>query len=138
MLIETLMGEGFSGLFDFVYAPIDFGTRSSFGYAFVNLVSPEDADSFVSAFEGFNKWSVQSSRCAEVEWSDKQGLESMVERYRNSPLMHSKVPDEAKPIVLRDGVRIVFPAPTQPLKPLRVRQAKTRKARTLGLSDICR
>jgi len=136
MLVDTLNSEGFAGLFDFVYAPINFGSRTSFGYAFINLLTPEDADQFFTTFESFDKWTVESARRAEVDWSDRQGLESLVDRYRNSPLMHAKVPDEAKPIVLKNGIREAFPAPTQTLKPLRVRHAKVRKAKNLGYEEI--
>jgi len=136
MLIDTLNEQGFVGRFDFVYSPMDFGTRTSFGYAFINLLTPEDADDFFTAFEEFNNWSVASSRAADVDWSDRQGLDSQIERYRNSPIMHAKVPDEAKPILLKDGDRVEFPPPTQPVKPLRVRQSKARKARNLGHDEI--
>jgi hypothetical protein len=39
-------------------------------------------------------------------------LRNQVELYRNSPVMHHSVPDACKPILLRNGVRIPFPAPT--------------------------
>lgn len=136
MLVETLNAQGFAGLVDFVYSPMDFGTRKSFGYAYINLLTPEDADQFFTAFEDFSDWSVQCSRVADVDWSDRQGLEGLIERYRNSPLMHSKVPDEAKPIMLLNGIRAGFPAPTQTLKPLRIRQSKARRARNLGHHEI--
>lgn len=136
MLLETLNAQGFSSRFDFIYAPIDFGTRTSFGYAFINLVTADDADSFMETFQDFTSWSEPTSKVADVDWSDRQGLDTMIDRYRNSPLMHARVPDEAKPIILQDGQRVEFPAPTQPLKPLRVRQSKARKARTLGYDEI--
>lgn len=137
MLLDLLNTHGFSGLFDFVYAPIDFGTQTSFGYAFINLVSPEDADYFLGYFQDFSDWPIPSSKVADVDWSgDRQGLEPLIDRYRNSPMMHKSVPDEAKPILLQDGVRVAFPTPTQTVKPLRVRQSKARKAKNLGLTEI--
>lgn len=136
MLMDTLSSRGFSGLFDFVYAPMDFGKRSTFGYVFINFVTPEAADLFLLHFQDFNDWSVPSDRYADVDWSDRQGLEGLIDRYRNSPLMHSSVPDEAKPIMLKNGARVDFPAPTQAVKPLRVRQSKARKARNLGHIEI--
>jgi len=45
-----------------------------------------------------------------------QGLKANVQRYRNSPLMHHKVPDWCKPMVFSDGVRIEYPAPKKPIK----------------------
>lgn len=137
MLLDSLTVHGFSGLFDFVYVPMDFGTHASFGYASINLVSSEDAERFFVYFQDFNDWSVPSDKAADVDWSgDHQGLEPLIERYRNSPMMHRSVPDEAKPILLQDGVRIPFPPPTKTVKPLRIRHSKTRKARNLGLAEI--
>jgi len=129
MLTETLNAQGFTARFNFVYSPMDFGTRSSFGYAFINLVFPEDADQFLTVFDDFCDWSVPSSKVAEVDWSDRQGLEGLIERYRNSPLMHDQVPDEAKPILLQNGERVEFPPPTQAIKPLKVRQSKARETK---------
>jgi len=140
MLVDTLNAKGFATLYDFLYSPMNFGTRANFGYAFINFISPEDADNFVLAFQHFSDWSVPSSQVADVDWSDRQGLEILVDRYRNSPLMHERVPDEAKPMLLENGIRVDFPPPTRPLKPLRVRQSKERKARTLGhdeMQEVC-
>jgi len=137
MLLDTLKAHGFHMLIDFVYAPIDFGTRTSFGYAFINFITHEDADRFLVYFQDFSDWPVESEKRADVDWSgDRQGLDALIERYRNSPMMHSTVPDDAKPIILQGGVRQAFPPPTKDLKPLRVRQSKARRARTLGLQEI--
>merc|ERR1719428_2438043 len=38
-LIGIMDRHGFRGLYDFVYAPADFRTKSGFGYAFINLSS---------------------------------------------------------------------------------------------------
>lgn len=138
MLLEMLDSNGFKACYDFAYLPIDFGSRSCFGYAFVNLVSEEEASRFMEYFQGFSQWAVPSDKTASVDWSGKrQGLQGQIERYRNSPMMHDRMPDEAKPIILKDGQRVEFPPPTRALKPLRVRASKTRKAKNLGLDVIC-
>jgi len=62
-----------------------------------------------------------SEGALQVRWSSKQGLHTHVELYRNSPVMHELVPDEYKPILLKDGVRIPFPPPTR-----RVRKPRTK------------
>merc|ERR1711907_803310 len=41
MLVQLLNRKGFEGQFDFLYLPIDFQSRISFGYGFVNFVSEE-------------------------------------------------------------------------------------------------
>jgi len=56
-------------------------------------------------------------------WSSKQGLHTHIELYRNSPVMHKSVDDEAKPALLRHGVRLSFPEPTQRLRAPRARRA---------------
>lgn len=132
MLVDTLNSNGFFSRFDFLYLPMNFGTNTSFGYAFINFVTCDDAQRFMTDFPGFSHWSVPSSNRAHVEWSDgRQGLEEQIDRYRNSAMMHASVVDEARPILLRDGVRVSFPAPTLALKPLRVRLWKRNLAPSL-------
>jgi len=122
MLLNLINTEGFAGEYDFVYLPMDFKSHASLGYAFVNLVTPEKAAAFWTAFDGFNKWKVASQKVCSVSWScPYQGLEAHIERYRNSPIMHSDMPDEYKPIVFRNDQRVPFPAPTKKLKAPRMR-----------------
>jgi len=130
-LEQLLDAEGFSMLYDFIYLPAELGNGSCFGYAFINMVGPEDATRFVEHFQGFNRWpdtdSETETRRAVVHLSEAlQGLEEMVERYRNSPLMHSSVSDELRPAVYSRGVRAAFPEPTAPIKPPRVRTSTKR------------
>jgi len=56
-----------------------------------------------------------------VVWNDKcQGLSELVERYRNSPVMHASVPQECKPVIFLNGRTVKFPEPTQQIKPPKV------------------
>jgi len=138
MLLDTLNSTGFFGHFDFLYLPIDFGTNTTFGHAFINFASWELAARFMSEFRGFSNWSVASCSKASVEWSDgRQGLDGQIERYRNSAMMHSSVSDEARPILLCDGIRVAFPGPTQTLKPLRVRAWKKHASSCLQAQAVC-
>lgn len=60
-----------------------------------------------------------------VAWNDKQqGLPALVERYRNSPVMHASVPEECKPVIISDGRRAPFPAPTQKVKAPKIGKSK--------------
>lgn len=120
-LVEMLEKEGFHGLFDFVYLPVDFQSWKGFGYAFVNLCTPHDALCAKSHFEGFLtlRHSPEDKPC-EVCWGcPLQGLEAHIERYRNSPVMAAEVPDQYKPLILSNGVPVAFPAPTKRLRPPR-------------------
>jgi len=122
MLLELLDAEGFDGQYDFVYLPMDFQSRASLGYAFINFLSGDAAASFWHVFDGYSNWAIPSRKVSGVSWSGPhQGLEAHVERYRNSPVMCESTPDEYKPILFASGVRIPFPAPTRRIRAPRVR-----------------
>jgi len=124
MLIKMLDDAGFAGLYDFVYMPMNFRTKSSFGYAFVNMVSPSVAQYCHDHFQGFRNWGVPTDKVCEVSWSDMhQGLTAHIHRYRNSPVMHESVPDEYKPVMYSSGVRVQFPPPTKKLRVPRIRRS---------------
>lgn len=122
MLCEMLDSEGFRGRYNFLYLPIDFKSSVGFGYAFVNFVSHEDAETAKQFFQGFMRWKVQSRKALEMDWSGPQGLQVHVERYRNSPVMHDQVPQEFKPILLKNGQRVQFPPPTKRIRPMHARK----------------
>merc|ERR1711971_1058543 len=117
MLVDLINAEGFEGKYDLVYLPIDFKNRVGLGYSFINFLDSDMAMRFQQHFAGFCSWSAQSDKICEVTWSDAlQGTEAHIERYRNSPVMHESVPDECKPMLLKDGERIPFPAPTKRIR----------------------
>jgi hypothetical protein len=129
VLLKLLDDGGFAGKYNFVYMPIDFVRQAGLGYAFINLVSPEVVKEFWEAFDGFSAWPVPCEKVCRVNWSSPhQGYEEHVQRYRNSPLMHEDVPDECRPVLLENGVRVNFPPPTKSLKAPRLRAAKQRCA----------
>jgi len=123
MLLELMDSEGFGGAYDFIYLPIDFISSASFGYAFINLVSPEEADRFREHFQNFSRWSVPSEKVCDVTWSEvHQGLVAHIDRYRSSPVMHADMPDECKPAVFSNGVRASFPLPLKKIRAPRIRR----------------
>lgn len=121
LLLNLLDSQGFAGKYDFVYLPIDFKTRLSLAYAFINLVNVEEAKRFWKHFHGFSNWAVPSHKVARVNWSEFQGLASHIERYRSSPVMHDGVPDEYKPVLLSGGKRSSFPMPKEKVRAPRCR-----------------
>merc|ERR1719272_2556132 len=133
MLVATLNAEGFKGKFDFVYVPIHFSNGEAFGYAFLNCITPDVALEVKDHFSNFTSWvrrvptneSVQP--CAVVGSSEFQGFLEHVERYRNSPVMHSSVPDDHKPALFVNGLRVPFPGPTR-----RICAPRARKTRLQG------
>lgn len=117
MLIELLETKGFSRCYDFVYLPFDFKKGAGLGYAFLNLVNHQQAIRAMTELAGFHYWKVKSQKVLQVTWSKPlQGLVANVDRYRNSPVMHPDVPEQFKPLMFRDGMRVVFPAPTKALQ----------------------
>jgi hypothetical protein len=116
MLLDLLNQEGFAGMYDFIYLPIDFKKKANLGYAFLNFVSLEKAEEFRVKFDKFDGWSLKSTKKAEVRWGRLQGYDAHIERYRNSPVMHEDIPPDQRPLIFKDGVEQVFPAPTKKIK----------------------
>lgn len=115
MLVKLFEKEGFHERFDYIYMPVGFQDGVNLGYAFVNLISHEDALDFARVFHGFWTYRAGSAR-GEITWAHPcQGFASHVERYRNSPVMHPSVPDAYKPMIFKNGQRVPFPKPTKPL-----------------------
>lgn len=116
-LLDLINAQGFKGLYDFIYLPIDFTTQCGLGYAFVNLVSAKAADLFFQAFEGFHDWTFASDKVCIVRWSQKiQGKEANIESWRNSPVMHHSTPEEFRPMLFDQGMRVAFPGPTRKVR----------------------
>lgn len=117
MLLALLDTHGFRSSYDLVYIPSDFRTGRSYGYAFINLVSRDAAEAFIRAFDGFEEWESGDRQACSVTFAAYQvGLDGLVARYRNAPMMHRSVSCECKPALFVDGVQVPFPAPTQAVK----------------------
>jgi hypothetical protein len=115
-LFELLRAEGFALDIDFLYVPVDLKFMNNYGFAFVNLVTPEAAMRFTNHMRGFCDWGVHSDNVLEIANKtgyEGSGLDAYVERYRNSRLMHGKVNDEYKPALFKNGARIPFPRPSK-------------------------
>jgi len=122
-VLQCLDENGFCGCYDFIYCPLDYCTRKGFGYVMINFVTSRDAYRFRNQYhQSDGSWpegTPARTGVLEVVWSrgvDRQGLEANIERYRNSPVMHSIVPDEFKPVLFSCGRRIQFPRPSEKLE----------------------
>jgi len=126
MLEELLDEEGFERCYNFIYLPAELSKRSCFGWAFINLVTPSVAQSFYKHFNGF-KW---PGKAAAVEEGRGHGvtLATLIDRYRNSPIMHESVPDDLRPTLYENGVRIPFPEASAELEAPLTRRSKRQGA----------
>merc|ERR1712232_109767 len=88
---------------------MDLQKQTPFGFAFVNLSTHETAAKAKRQLAGLEHG-------FEVEWSAQQGLAIQIERYRNSSIMHESVPEDFKPMLVRNGHISIFPAPTVEIK----------------------
>jgi len=99
-LLAFLDMQGFRGHYDFLYLPLNYKSGLSLGFAFVNFVSNAAAKCAMDRF----------SSMFEVKWSQKRrGLQENIEYYQNTALMSPDMPDEFKPILLVNGLRVDFP-----------------------------
>jgi hypothetical protein len=125
MVLELVDKMGFAGLYDFVYVPVDFQSQTGLGYALVDFGSSSDAQLCFERFEGFTNWATPSDTVCTVAWScPTQGRDAHIERYRNSPVMHHSLPDEWRPVLFQNGMRIAFPSPSKSIKAPKVRTPK--------------
>lgn len=121
-LLEILDAEGFAGLYDFVHFPIDFRTNSSLGYVIVNMLDNSIAERAREHFQCFHKWGIIGGNPCEAAWNrPHQGIVTLIERYRNSPLMHDSVDESYRPAYFVGGVRAAFPSPTIRIRAPRIR-----------------
>merc|ERR1711879_245836 len=121
--------EGFEGSYDVVYVPVDFTSHMPLGYAFVNFLSENHADRCWTAFNGFSDWFVPCEHLCEVVWSDPhQGTDALIERYRNSPVMHDSMPEEWKPAFFVGGVQVAFPKPTVTIKSPKQKKPRSKRS----------
>merc|ERR1712048_841795 len=127
MVMDMLRSSGFAEHVSFIYLPMNLRSSGNFGYAFVDFDSTEIAEQCKESLNGFTGWSVPSEKVLEVAWSDAQGLDSHIQRYRDSPIMHASLEDEYKPAIFRNGVRVAFPPPTKPIRAPRVRKGSQEK-----------
>jgi hypothetical protein len=114
LLIELLRCEGFASVVDFLYVPSDFKKGVCLSYAIVNFATNSDASSAMAHFQDFQ---VEDRELA-LEWSaSHQGRDALVEKYRNSAVMHHSVPTVYKPLVFSAGKQVIFPPPTESITP---------------------
>jgi len=102
-LIKELEGLGFSGAFDFLYAPIDFGTMGNVGYAFVNFIHSASASQCQQVVDGYTfKKHQQKTRTkvAKVSVAHLQGLQANIRHYENSAVTGRARSKRCGPVIM--------------------------------------
>eukprot|EP00928_Gymnodinium_smaydae_P040463 TRINITY_DN27443_c0_g2_i1.p1 TRINITY_DN27443_c0_g2~~TRINITY_DN27443_c0_g2_i1.p1 ORF type:complete len:540 (+),score=97.93 TRINITY_DN27443_c0_g2_i1:245-1864(+) len=100
-LISELEDLEFAGTFDFVYIPLDKGTMSNVGYAFVNFIAPSHCARCMEVMQRyhFKRYRRMSGRVAAVSVAHIQGLEANLAHYENAAVNNAKL-KQFRPIVM--------------------------------------
>lgn len=96
-LISELDDLGFRGTFDFLYIPLDKGTMSNVGYAFVNFVEPIWAERCMAAFQSYRF--KRHRKIAAVSVAHIQGLEANLAHYENAAVNTAKL-KQRRPVIM--------------------------------------
>ncbi|CAE7820759.1 ML1, partial [Symbiodinium sp. CCMP2456] len=102
---------------DFIYLPARFKDGLSLGYAFINFHTPAAAMDFQRKFHGMHLHlpgalgSADSPPKALVVHPNlrMRSLQDLLNRYKNSPILHPDVPEGMKPFLLENGKPMPFP-----------------------------
>lgn len=114
-LTQVLDNEGFAGLYDFVFLPHDLRTGKSKRYALVNCLRHSYGLSLAAHFHRRTSWGIGGGGAVcKVKWSfPQQGLQALVQEYRDHVTMHPSVPDELRPAMYHEGWQVPLPPPTK-------------------------
>ena len=117
---------------DFLYLPIRHRDGRCLGYAFINFTTSAAALSFRGHFhhmelpcslgscpEGTSLRAGAGPAVVLVVHANTQmqNLEELLAKYTDSPILHPRVPEWLKPILLENGRQVPFPLPTRPVEP---------------------
>jgi hypothetical protein len=108
LLFDIIISEGFGGQFDFLYLPVDLITRSSLGYAFVNLISISKLKRFTETFHRKALPTVTTTKICQICTAKVQGFQNNLDVFTNSVSV-AKLPDDFKPIALIQNDYVPFP-----------------------------
>jgi len=85
-LREVIDTEGFSGLYDYFYMPMDFRSHRCLGYCFINFYDAHSAAEFVAKFENFKFTSTNSEKVLSISAGARQGLLANVASFKLATL----------------------------------------------------
>ncbi|KAJ6844098.1 protein MEI2-like 4 isoform X2 [Iris pallida] len=87
-MLLSAIDEHHKGSYDFIYLPIDFKNKCNVGYAFINMIDPQQIIPFFQAFNG-KKWEkFNSEKVASLAYARIQGKTALIAHFQNSSLMN--------------------------------------------------
>jgi len=99
-LIAELEAAGFQGCFNFLYIPLDLGTMSNVGYAFVNFTLPAHALRCMQALPKHQfKRQRKAGKAVAVLPAHMQGLEANLRHYEKAAVNTSRL-RQRRPVVM--------------------------------------
>lgn len=118
-LLVLLDDAGFRGQYTFAYLPINFHSHSgdaAMGYAIVDFDLPKVAARFLQHVDGKDGLA--------ASWNNVQGVNDLIEHYRNRAIMHNSMREAIKPVLFDGDIQLPFPLPTIKLRKPRIRPSK--------------
>ncbi|XP_065872486.1 protein MEI2-like 4 isoform X2 [Euphorbia lathyris] len=124
-MLLAAIDEHCRGTYDFIYLPIDFKNKCNVGYAFINMVDPQQIVPFHKAFNG-KKWEkFNSEKVASLAYARIQGKSALIAHFQNSSLMNED--KRCRPILFHtDGPNAGDPEPFPMGSNIRSRLGKPR------------
>lgn len=100
-LIAELEDLGLAGTFDFLYIPLDKGTMSNVGYAFVNFIQDTCAEKCMTSFQNyrFRRHRKISGKIAAISVAHIQGLDANLAHYEKAAVNTAKL-KQRRPVVI--------------------------------------
>lgn len=87
-MLLAAIDESHRGIYDFIYLPIDFKNKCNVGYAFINMINPENIVPFYKTFNGKRWEKFNSEKVASLAYARIQGKSALVAHFQNSSLMN--------------------------------------------------
>lgn len=81
-LMSVLNDAGLKGKYDFFYLPMDVKKNANLGYAFINFVNVESAESCVDKFKGIRLAPLRSLKTCSFAPATVQGLANLSEQFK--------------------------------------------------------
>ncbi|KAF1837843.1 hypothetical protein BDW02DRAFT_576772 [Decorospora gaudefroyi] len=88
MALKIILDEVCFGTYDFMYLRIDFKTGNNVGYAFINFADANGMLALIDRIERRSWPGFHSDKTAEISYATIQGREALVQKFRNSSVMH--------------------------------------------------